>query len=347
LGNVSLDCKFKAGSSDSDVSGFVAENVPSITLAALEKKLVRLRVFPNCEGEISISGLGYTILEVPFHQIFTTRGKRLNNTKAQMAEPTYAIDNTLKLTVTPPMPVLDVTFHAFPETMLSGQVQRARLEINNKGNCGLKNLKVKLSHPSFMCLGGSDLVEQPSYTDESNVGVLGAGSTLIIPLWIRGDRIGKHTFRFLFGYQSEDKRDKVGYRKLPYTMTTQVLPSLRINAFTRPSASVLKEFILGVEVENLQQNVDIRLRQITSLSPVWNISPVSTSNINESDVSLSGRQTTFMYYRFKRRNDLSVLKTDALPESVTTKSIERLITGYDRSHFLPPALNMSTSTVAL
>jgi hypothetical protein len=59
-------------------------------------------------------------------------------------------------------------------------------------------------------------------------------------------------------------------------MSTQVLPSLRINAFTRPSASLLKEFILGIEVENLQQNVEIRLKQITSLSPTWMISPVDS-----------------------------------------------------------------------
>jgi uncharacterized membrane protein len=81
-----------------------------------------------------------------------------------MSEPTYAVDNTLKLTVTPPMPVLDIQFHSFPETLLSGQVERAVLEINNKGNCGLRNLKVKLSHPSFMCLGGPELIDMPSYS---------------------------------------------------------------------------------------------------------------------------------------------------------------------------------------
>ena len=33
--------------------------------------------------------------------------------------------------------------------------------------------------------------------------ILQAGMTLLVPVWIRGDRIGKHNFRFLFGYQSE------------------------------------------------------------------------------------------------------------------------------------------------
>jgi hypothetical protein len=38
------------------------------------------------------------------------------------------------------------------------------------------------------------------------------------------------------------------YRSLRYFKTTQVLPSLKINAFTRPSTRGLNEFILGVEV---------------------------------------------------------------------------------------------------
>ncbi len=38
------------------------------------------------------------------------------------------------------------------------------------------------------------------------------------------------------------------YRSLRYFKTTQVLPSLKINAFTRPSSRGLNEFILGIEV---------------------------------------------------------------------------------------------------
>ncbi len=37
-------------------------------------------------------------------------------------------------------------------------------------------------------------------------------------------------------------------RSLKYKINIQVLPSLRINAFTRKSSSRLNEFILGIEV---------------------------------------------------------------------------------------------------
>jgi hypothetical protein len=38
------------------------------------------------------------------------------------------------------------------------------------------------------------------------------------------------------------------FRTLQQTMITQVVPSLKMNVFTRPSAKQLGEFILGIEV---------------------------------------------------------------------------------------------------
>ncbi|KAJ3277304.1 Trafficking protein particle complex 8, partial [Rhizoclosmatium sp. JEL0117] len=278
---------------------FDLEYLPLLTLEANETRELQLRVYPKAEGELIVQGLKLTLSDcVPVTIEFVKRGRRLNDTQKQRSgDPVYAADNTLKLTVTSPMPVLDVLFHSFPETLLSGQVERTVLEINNKGHRGLKNLKIKLSHPSFFGVGKAEDIDIPSYgtkvrenltsreilntankiTDTSIVdialpgadsnessGILVSGSTTIIPVWIRGDKIGKHSFRFLFGYQSEDTNDKIGYRKLQYSVACQVYPSLKINAFTRPSTSVLSEFILGIEIENLQ-GADIQLRQFSSI----------------------------------------------------------------------------------
>lgn len=43
----------------------------------------------------------------------------------------------------------------------------------------------------------------PSLEGESLDGVLDPGMTTLIPLFLRGDRMGKHQFRFVFGYQAE------------------------------------------------------------------------------------------------------------------------------------------------
>jgi len=73
------------------------------------------------------------------------------------------VDNSLRFTVTAPMPVLDVVFHSFPDSLMFGEVLQTVLEINNKGNRGMKHLKLKTSHPSFFSVGAPILLDSPIY----------------------------------------------------------------------------------------------------------------------------------------------------------------------------------------
>lgn len=257
-----------------------------------------------------VKGLHYTFnnLVHSFRPIIK-RGKRLNDTLEQRQSIVYGEDYTLDILVTSPMPLLDVAFHGVPESMLSGEVVQTVLEINNKGNKGLTALRMKSSHPSFLCVGRPEEMDKSIYSSmlmvilsiiqlfaammeakervgnigaESNEdqgetyqvinklydpsvisiplpgggdddgrerGVIAPGMTTLIPLWIRGDRIGKHTFKLLFSYQSEHDNPAIAHRTLRYSIQVQVLPSLKINAFTRPSAATPSEYILGIEVE--------------------------------------------------------------------------------------------------
>ncbi|KAJ1547903.1 Trafficking protein particle complex 8, partial [Nowakowskiella sp. JEL0078] len=354
---------------------FDVENIPELSFGALEKVPILLRIFPKVKGEIKIIGVRYRLCgTVPTLRRFSKRGKRLNDTKDQRMSIVYAVDNSLNLVVTPPMPVLDVTFHSFPQNLLSGEVSRVILEINNKGNRGLKNLLVKLSHPSFFTAGTSDQVESKISADSKNenrefIGVenvifnssmiaiqlpisenknspiLEAGQMTLIPLWIRGDRIGKHVFRFLFGYQSEDESDKIAYRTLPSTMISQVIPSLRINAFTRPSTKSIHEFILGVEIENLHTSSEVSLRQLTSLSPSWILQPIDII-WTEDRLKLAPKKTMFMYYKFIRANQKMLDDPETSPEALTTKAIKRLIFGEAQEELKAPPINLHISSVS-
>ncbi|KAJ3092906.1 Trafficking protein particle complex 8, partial [Physocladia obscura] len=162
----------------------------------------------------------------------------------------------------------------------------------------------------------------PTSTDIFD-GILVAGATTKIPVWIRGDKTGKHAFRFLFGYQSEDENDKIGYRKLQYSMSSQVYPSLKINAFTRPSTNKLSEFILGVEIENMQ-GVEIKLRQFSSLSPVWGISPtIDAESANNMLGYVNGKQTSFAYFKFSHLQN--IIRPHPSPESMTMNAIVNFV----------------------
>ncbi|KNC98240.1 uncharacterized protein SPPG_06640 [Spizellomyces punctatus DAOM BR117] len=355
-----------------ELEEFDVQNTSEIELDGNERKRVQLQIFPKREGEVRITGVRYTLCGVvPSCYTFPASRPGKNDPVSQ-----------LTLTVTSPMPVLDVILHSFPISMLSGEVVRAVLEINNKGNRGLRNLQLKTSHPTFFCVGESDAMDCPSYVptdngtntceslkirnllsnlgtipiklpasdrpDQDIDGVLAPGTTTIIPLWIRGDKVGKQNFRFLFGYQSEDKSDKVGCRTLRISMATNILPSVRMNAFTRPSGRVLDEFILGVEIENLHGEGELVLKQITSMSPTWIIRPIDDRLPVEEDSKLQAQQTRFKYLRFtKATGPLEPTNLAKVPERITMRAIESLLLGESPVNLDAPDLTLRLSNLAL
>lgn len=99
------------------------------------------------------------------------RGKRLNKTKEQMMSVMYEEDKSLDILVAPEMPLLDVQFHSSPEMLLSGEVCELSLEIKNQGKKGLHNLHVRMSHPTFFCIG-----------EKKGQGDLGLYSKYLVPV---------------------------------------------------------------------------------------------------------------------------------------------------------------------
>ncbi|EXX67250.1 hypothetical protein RirG_116090 [Rhizophagus irregularis DAOM 197198w] len=149
------------------------------------------------------------------------------------------------------------------------------------------------------------------------------------------------------------------YRSLRYFKTTQVLPSLKINAFTRPSTRGLNEFILGVEIENLQSDEKFQLVQLSSISPSWIISPINNESSEDADSksSIIPRQTIFIYYRINRiekhstndnvneTNSESNDTTDITPEAFTSNALERLLIGEKNLQSEPSPINLTITNI--
>jgi len=125
---------------------------------------------PKKQGTLKVLGLRYSLSSL-IHGVkkFSRRGKRLNDTKEHRMSVVYATDRSLDLMVTSPMPLLEVAFHSFPELLFSGEVTQVVLEINNKGQKGLTDLRVKMSHPSFFCIGNAEMLEQTIYGKYSSL----------------------------------------------------------------------------------------------------------------------------------------------------------------------------------
>jgi len=75
----------------------------------------------------------------------------------------YAEDKSLIFTVTPPMPLLDVVSHSKPGSVYAGETSKIILEINNKGNSTLKNLKLAMNHNSLIYIGSPEMINDDLY----------------------------------------------------------------------------------------------------------------------------------------------------------------------------------------
>ncbi|KAJ1345343.1 hypothetical protein BSLG_000856 [Batrachochytrium salamandrivorans] len=400
VNNLFLECSFDGNAEtvtelnippDGDVPALIempefdVQVLHDVSLDASERRKIQLKIYPKKEGEIVVLGIRYLLCGViPTFRRFQKRGRRLNDTLAQQQDTNgvYAEDVSLRITVTPPMPVLDIVFHSFPESMLLGQVSQVALELNNRGTRGLKNLYVITSHAPVFCFGDGTALDLPTYapfvqsdlssfeetmnipntlvdrsvtalqlplpdrdvmdlsspgTKESlSRGILPASLTTLVPVWIRADKAGKHTFRLLFVYQSEDQGS---YRTLRCTLTTEIFPALRVNIFTRASITTLNEFILGVEMENMNPVLPLVFRQITSISPSWQIEPLIASE-DRCEVTLQPSQTQYQYYRIKRWTGRMPLVVHQTPELLTTAAIQRLILQEDALPFTPDDITM-------
>ncbi|KAI7886863.1 ER-golgi trafficking TRAPP I complex 85 kDa subunit-domain-containing protein [Mucor mucedo] len=377
-------CKPKQDTPDMfDFDEFELQKIDQVTLEPLEKRMINLAIVPRHKGSVQVNGLHYTLNDLvhtfrPFHK----KGKRLNKTKQDMMSVTYAPDRSLDILVTSPMPLLDLAFHHVPETILSGEVVQTVLEINNKGNKGLTALRLKSSHPSFICVGNPEEMDSDIYaskdtssgtgtelkmdnklfdasvisiplpakkgeTHSNEHGVVIPGETTLVPLWLRGDRIGKHTFKFLFSYQSDEDNDMIAHRTLRYTVHVQVLPSLKINAFTRPSTTAVNEYILGIEIENLQTIANFDLTQLTATSPMWTIAPLSIDISSPQDIQektvIPPRQTTFAYYKIKKAQHVDT----SCPEAWTSNALGALLNNVEsKTKAMPPPISLNLSKIS-
>ncbi|KAF9190349.1 Trafficking protein particle complex 8 [Haplosporangium sp. Z 11] len=343
-------------------SAFDCERIDRVILEPGQIRTLKFEILPKQEGQIKVMGLHCNVEgQVHAYKDIVKKGKRLNNTKEQMMSQMYEEDKSLDILVAPEMPLLDVVFQSSPEMLLSGEVCELSLEIKNRGKKGLKNLTVRLSHPTFFCIGekrdagdlglynkgeGSTATEKLQVDNSLQLNttqtildrVLAPGESAMIPCWLRGEKIGKHNFLFVFSYESEQDGTAMGTRTLRHTIAAQVLPSLKINAFTRPSTRGLNEFILGIETENLQTVPNFEFLQISSMSPSWVIEPVDKSNDSEECRSIAPRQTVFTYYRIRKCNQLSA--PTITPERFTARALEKLVIGQERLKDVPPPLDI-------
>jgi len=293
-------------------------------------------------------------------KMFRKKGARLNDTADQRQQVVYAVNQSLNLIITSPMPLLEVKWASWPKVLFAGEVRKVVLTLTNRGQRSLVALKVRLNHPAFFFFGNreeldSDLyqqgavegdpaiskTEQPNQMwdpaivalqlpDHEGVQSLKPGETLQLPVWIRGDRLGPFNFPFLFAYQAETSNPVMKLRFLRWEQALTVSPSVRFSAVTRPSAKGVNQYLIGIEMENQTTNGVFYLKQVSAASPSWKVEalsfPASASSVAAKTPAAEVRpkETCCFYFRLSRLSSFT-FDLPTSPEAVTSAALTEYI----------------------
>jgi hypothetical protein len=283
-----------------------------------QTQLVRLSVIPLMEGELNIQGVTWSLENViDGVKHFETRGRRLNDNAHHRQNVVYEQDNRLNLKIIGNMPLLNVDMTNKPTELWQGQLHKSKITLKNVGGLGLKNLKVKLSHPQFIAFGRPDQndsqeetpaiflqpfsVSELSHEFNGDLSVidltpyidtaLTPNEHLELPVYFRGGVVGSYNVKFLFYYEPEVPNHGMKFRLHRLETNIQVTESLHLYHFSQPSCfsstGNTEEFILGITAANNRRVLPnappslsdhtIQIHQISAISPDWKLTPLNFS----------------------------------------------------------------------
>ena len=149
-------------------------DVQELVLAKGGRALVRLGVRAHREGQLTISGVCWT-LNGAAHGNFALElhGRRLNKTRAHRLGKMYEFDQSLSMRVVHPMPLLQAHIEGLPQAMLLGEMVHTTLVVSNVGRTPLCEAKLRISQPAFCVL--EDASAAADGAAPAGAGPLGAG----------------------------------------------------------------------------------------------------------------------------------------------------------------------------
>ncbi|XP_010549893.1 PREDICTED: trafficking protein particle complex subunit 8 isoform X2 [Tarenaya hassleriana] len=267
------------------------------SLGGGEAKLVRLMVTPSDEGVLKIVGLRWelagSLVGIHYFQSVPVKVKTAEERRKNKRTPT----DDLKFLVIKSLPRLEGYIDHFPDKTYAGDLRYLVLELKNKLESPIKNLKMKISHPRFLspgnqeeltmtfpdCLekgnGDEQNIVQPKtnktsssvFTFPEDISLQGE-KTLRWPLWLRAATPGKTSLYITIYYEMENVSSTMRYRTLRMHYTLQVLPSLEASFEITPSPSRLQESLVRMDIVNRTNSESFQIHQLSTVGCRWGIS---------------------------------------------------------------------------
>ncbi|KAM1735617.1 hypothetical protein ACFX15_013498 [Malus domestica] len=348
LSSVSLLCELSAGSDEmkSDASSSLAEiqdgestslihrdvNFESslfslsdvdFSLAGGETIVVQLTVTPRVEGILQIVGVKWKLSGsvVGFHKFDTNPLKKICRKQIQKAKHPHC-DN-LKFVVVKSVPKLEGVIHPLPKRAYTGDLRHLVLELKNKSEFAVKNLKMNISHPRFLNLGkreslntefpaclekkSSDQSAEHANLNDVSHGlflfpedtIIQGETPLLWPLWFRAAVPGNISLYITIYYEMSDISSTMRFRTLRMHYNLQVLPSLAVSFLISPCPSRLQEFLVRMDVVNKTSSESFQIHQLSSVGNQWEISLLQPVDAIFPSQSLTPHQALSCFFRLK------------------------------------------------
>ncbi|XP_013628189.1 PREDICTED: trafficking protein particle complex subunit 8-like [Brassica oleracea var. oleracea] len=353
--SISLGTESSAEHNQGSTSGFSSFTLSEmdLTLGGGEKKLVRLTVTPSEEGILKIVGVRWrlsgSVVGVHYFQSAPGKAKTNKGRRKNKLTPTDA----LKFLVIKSLPRLLGSIDHLPEKLYAGDLRYLVLELKNKSEFPIKNLKMKISNPRFVNPGNHEEEVTTEFPDCLKKGheqnfvqsetssvfsfpkdvSLQGDKSLRWPLWLRAAIPGTISLYFTIYYEMENVTSIMKYRTLRMHYNLQVLPSLETSFEITPSPSRLQEFLVRMDILNRANSDSFQIHQLSTVGCRWGISLLERVDTILPSKSLLPGQALSCHFMIKdnRRSGTEEEKTMSIPPSQT--DVKLFAQDDDEKHF--------------
>ncbi|KAJ4835556.1 hypothetical protein Tsubulata_029834 [Turnera subulata] len=296
----------------------------NFSLGGGETNLVHLMVTPKVEGTLRIVGVRWKLSGsvVGFYNFGSDLVKKQvpKGRRRGKSSP----NNALKFIVIKNLPRLEGFIRTLPEKSYAGVLQHLVLELRNRSEFPVKNLRMKINDPRFLSVGNQEDLDvevpaclekkhnteyrsAPSNPKEASNGIflfpedisVQGETSLLWPLWLRAAVPGNISVYVVLYYEMGDISGVMRYRTLRMHYNLQVLPSLDVSFKISPCPSRLQEFLVRMDVVNKTSSETFQVNQLSAVGCQWEVSLLQPVEAILSSHSLIAGQAMSCFFKLK------------------------------------------------
>jgi hypothetical protein len=217
-------------------------------------------------------------------------------TASQRQTATYGSNTTVDVEVEEASQKLLVNFVDDSQLeLLQGECKSMKLRLSNAGTQNIDDIwlvagaedhvwvdfdtnanasSAKLPSTEVLHSENSILPRQPYHIPLGNS--LTPGDSVEFPIALHADRPSEDDLSLLFVFRGARGQS---FHSARVTRHCQVTPIFEVSATSQPSRSLEHLFLLNLELDNVSSSNTVQLTQVTTLSPLWECTPVADANL--------------------------------------------------------------------